>query len=245
MVVKDDADTVGFVLWQHLLGAPCFRAGFCSKTIIPDSEEHPLASSRAVPKDVLRWIRAYQKPHPPIGVAGVSPRSDTLLLAGERGYIPISINLVPPATLQGHWEAVEEGAAKTGQSPQRSTWRIAREVYVADTTAEARDQALNGTLGRDFEGYFLNLLPLFKMMDLMKTDSEMPDSDVTLEYLLDNIWIVGSPDEVAGKLRRLYQDVGGFGVLLAMGHEWQPRDKWERSMTLLAQEVMPQLADLS
>ena len=38
---------------QHLLGAPCFRAGFCSKTIIPDSEEHPLASSRAVPKDVV------------------------------------------------------------------------------------------------------------------------------------------------------------------------------------------------
>ena len=58
MVVKEDADTVGFVLWQHLLGAPCFRAGFCSKTIIPDSEEHPLASSRAVPKAVIRWIRA-------------------------------------------------------------------------------------------------------------------------------------------------------------------------------------------
>ena len=40
------------------MGAPCFRAGFCSKTIIPDSEGHPPASSRAVPKDVLRWIRA-------------------------------------------------------------------------------------------------------------------------------------------------------------------------------------------
>ena len=58
MVVKEDADTVGSVLWQHLLGAPCFRTGFCSKTIIPDSEEHPLASSRAVPKADLRWIRA-------------------------------------------------------------------------------------------------------------------------------------------------------------------------------------------
>ena len=58
MVVKEDADTVGIVLWRHQLGAPCFRAGFCSKTIIPDSEEHPLASSRAVPKAVLRWIRA-------------------------------------------------------------------------------------------------------------------------------------------------------------------------------------------
>ena len=58
VVVKDDADAVGIVRWQHLLGAPCFRAGFCSKTIIPDSEEHPLPSSRAVPKVVPRWIRA-------------------------------------------------------------------------------------------------------------------------------------------------------------------------------------------
>ena len=109
---------------------------------------------------------------------------------------------------------------------------------------EAREEALHGTLGRDFQEYFLKLLPVVKMMDLVKIDTEMPDSDVNIEYLVDNIWIVGSPDEVAGKLRRLYEDVGGFGVLLAMGHEWHPRDKWERSMTLLAQEVMPRLADL-
>ena len=58
VVVKDDADSVGIVVCQYLLGAPCFRAGFCSKTIIPDSEEHPLVSSRAVPKALPRWIRA-------------------------------------------------------------------------------------------------------------------------------------------------------------------------------------------
>ena len=39
VVVKDDADTVGIVLWQHLLGAPCFRAVFCCKTIIPEAQE--------------------------------------------------------------------------------------------------------------------------------------------------------------------------------------------------------------
>ena len=27
-------------------------------------------------------------------------------------------------------------------------------------------------------------------------------------------------------LRQLYEDVGGFGVLLAMGHEWDPKEKW-------------------
>ena len=78
MVVKEDADTVGFVLWQHLLGAPCFRAGFCSKTIIPDSEEHPLASSTAVPKAVLQWIRERLnrlRKHPSTRAAGpAAPR---------------------------------------------------------------------------------------------------------------------------------------------------------------------------
>ena len=67
---------------------------------------------------------------------------------------------------------------------------------------------------------------------------------MTPDYLLDNLWIAGSPDEVAARIRELYEYVGGFGVLLVMGHEWKPRDKWERSMRLLAEEVMPKLADL-
>jgi alkanesulfonate monooxygenase SsuD/methylene tetrahydromethanopterin reductase-like flavin-dependent oxidoreductase (luciferase family) len=79
---------------------------------------------------------------------------------------------------------------------------------------------------------------------MLKTDLTTPDSEVTLEYLLDNLWIVGSPDEVARKLRQLYEKVGGFGVLLAMGHEWHPKEQWMRSMTLLAKEVMPKLQDL-
>lgn len=59
--------------------------------------------------------------------------------------------------------------------------------------------------------------------------------------MLDNIWIVGSPDTVAAKLEKLAADVGGFGVLLAIAHEWQPREAWERSMSLLKTEVIPRL----
>ena len=190
-------------------------------------------------------IKPYQKPHPPIGVAGVSEKSDTLVLAGERGWIPMTINMVPTRLVKTHWQAVEEGARKTGRAPDRSTWRVAREVYVADTTEEARKEALQGVLKRDFEQYFLRILPQAKLLNILKTDPEMPDSEVTIEYLLDNIWIVGSPDVVADKLRRLYHDVGGFGVLLAMGHEWQPEDKWTNSMKLLAEEVMPRVVDLN
>lgn len=190
-------------------------------------------------------LKPYQQPHPPIGVAGVSPKSDTLILAGERGWIPLSINLVPMSTLRTHWEAVEEGARKTGRTPDKATWRIAREVYVAETTAKARQEVLEGVLRRDFEQYFFPLLGRLNMLNLLKTDPNMSDSEVTPEYLVDNIWIVGSPDDVAQKLRQLHQDVGGFGVLLAMAHEWQPHERWSRSMTLLAHEVLPKLADLS
>ena len=185
-------------------------------------------------------LKPYQKPHPPIAVAGVSANSDTLVMAGERGWMPISINLAPINTVKTHWEAVEKGAQKSGIHPNRDNWRIAREIYIADTTPQARKDALQGVLKRDAH-YFLKLLAHSGNLDLMKTNPDMSDSDINIEYIMNHIWIVGSPDLVTEKLMQLYYDVGGFGMLLAMAHEWNPRDKWVNSMNLLINEVMPKL----
>ena len=63
----------------------------------------------------LRTLRAhikpFQKPHPPIGVAGVSKGSETLKLAGEHGFLPMSLNL-NPSYVASHWASVEEGARR-------------------------------------------------------------------------------------------------------------------------------------
>jgi alkanesulfonate monooxygenase SsuD/methylene tetrahydromethanopterin reductase-like flavin-dependent oxidoreductase (luciferase family) len=187
-------------------------------------------------------LRPYQRPHPPIGVAGVSAKSETLVLAGERGYLPMSINFVPPRLLKTHWDAVETGARRAGRVADRRTWRIARDVHVADTNEQARREALEGPLARDYREYFLKLLPKIRGFDLVKVDPAMPDAEVTLDYLLDNIWIVGDPDTVAARLASLGQEVGGFGTLLVIAHEGRPRAAWERSMTLLQNEVLPQLS---
>ena len=186
-------------------------------------------------------LKPYQKPHPPIGVAGVNANSETLVLGGERGYIPMSINFVPKRLLRTHWDAVEQGAKRSGRVPDRMTWRIARDVHVADTNERARREALEGPIARDYRDYFLRLLPKIRGLDLLKVDPAMPDSGITLEYLLDNIWVVGDPDTVAAKLARLRDDVGGFGALLVIAHEGRPRTSWERSMTLLHDEVLPRL----
>ncbi len=186
-------------------------------------------------------IRPYQRPHPPIGVAGVSPHSSTLAMAGRRGWIPMSINLIPPVLLKTHWEAIEAGATEGGRAANRADWRVAREIFVAESEAEARAQALDGVIARDFRDYFLRLLPKVGMLGLLKNDPEMADGDVTIDYLVDNVFIVGSVDQVTQKLNDLVGEIGDFGTLLAMGHEWEPRDAWHQSMALLKHEVLPKV----
>ena len=81
-------------------------------------------------------IRPLQKPYPPIGVAGVSKGSETLKLAGEHGFLPMSLNL-NPGYVASHWESVEEGARRTGRSPRRADWRLVREIFIADSRSLA------------------------------------------------------------------------------------------------------------
>lgn len=190
-------------------------------------------------------VKPYQKPHPPIAVAGITEGSETLRIAGERDWIPMSINFASKDVLKTHWKSVEEGAVKAGKTADRSKWRIARDLYVAETTQQARRDVKEGTLARDFTDYFFKIVPKIRgNLNVFKTDKTMPDSDVTPDYMMDNLWIVGSPDDVVEQIKELYDSVGGFGVLLVMGHEWKPKDKWIRSMKLLTEEVMPKLKDL-
>ena len=187
-------------------------------------------------------VRPYQKPHPPIGVAGVSPRSSTLKMAAVKGWMPMSINLIPPVLLKTHWDAIAEGAEEAGRTPDPSEWRVAREIVVAETSAKARKLACEGVLARDFRDYFFRLLPKVGMLKLLKNDQDMADSDVTIEYMVDNVFIVGSVDEVAQKLNDLRGEIGPFGTLLAMGHDWEPYEDWHQSMALLKNEVLPKVA---
>ncbi|MGQ0794251.1 MAG: LLM class flavin-dependent oxidoreductase [Deltaproteobacteria bacterium] len=190
-------------------------------------------------------IKPYQKPHPPIAVAGITQGSESLKIAGRRDWIPMSINFASKEALKSHWASVEEGARETSRMADRRKWRIARDIYIAQTSEEARRDVIEGTLARDFTDYFFKIVPKIRgNLDIFKLDKTLPDSAVTPEYLIENLWIVGSPEDAARQIRDLYASVGGFGVLLAMGHEWHPKDKWVRSMELLATEVMPRLADL-
>ena len=190
-------------------------------------------------------LKPFQKPHPPIAVPGMTAQSRLMRAAGERGWAPMSSNLVHPRFVKSHWDQVAGGAAEGGRTADRSTWRIAREIYVDDTTVAARAYARRGSLARGYEDYFFKLFGRNGQNALWKCRDDLPTSDLTLDYMIDNMWLVGDPESVASQIRELYERVGGFGTLLWVTHDWDDADRWRRSMRLLATEVMPRLTDLA
>ena len=206
---------------------------------------HKISPEPIHPIELYYHMKPYQKPHPPIAVAGSSPDSETLVLAGEMGWWPMSSNFLHSTALPRNWQAVEKGASRTGATASRNDWRIARQIHVADTTEQAQDEALNGAMADSFENYFRPLMGFSRSYANLKRELEMSDDELTSQYMLDNFWIVGDPDECTRQLRQLYEDVGGFGTLLLVCHDWgKDQKKWYHSLELMAKEVLPALQDL-
>lgn len=190
------------------------------------------------------YMKPYQKPHPPIGVAATSLGSAAIRVAGERGWIPMSSSLLAPAHLPGHWQMVEAGAASAGRTADRRQWRIGRDVFVADTGPLARERALE-VLGRNYVRHQYPNRRGTPQMAAAKLDPGMPDEAVDVDYMMEHLWIVGDPQECADRIRRLYETVGGFGMLLGITTDSDDPAWDHRSLELLIEEVGPRIADLS
>ena len=91
----------------------------------------------------------------------------------------------------------------------------------------------------------MKVVQAFGALPFLKHDPSVPDSDVTIEYLARNSWLVGSPETVARKIEALHQQVGGFGVLLVLGFDYADSpEAWRHSLELLARDVGPRIAHL-
>jgi alkanesulfonate monooxygenase SsuD/methylene tetrahydromethanopterin reductase-like flavin-dependent oxidoreductase (luciferase family) len=189
------------------------------------------------------YMKPYQKPHPPIGVAATSLGSGSIRLAGERGWIPMSSSLLAPIHLKDHWHLVEAGAASAGRVADRQQWRIGRDIFVAETSALAREHARQ-VLGRNYVRHQYPNRYGSSQMAATKIDPSMPDEAVDVDYMMEHMWIVGDPQECADRIRQLYETVGGFGMLLAITQDSDNAEWDHRSLQLLMEEVGPRVADL-
>jgi alkanesulfonate monooxygenase SsuD/methylene tetrahydromethanopterin reductase-like flavin-dependent oxidoreductase (luciferase family) len=68
---------------------------------------------------VGEFVKPLQQPHPPIAISIMSPASSSALMAGERGWIPISgASFLQPRYTSSHWEKYEVRLCKS-RSPSR------------------------------------------------------------------------------------------------------------------------------
>ena len=155
----------------------------------------------------------------------------------------MSSALLSSTQLPGHWKTVAEGAADSGRTADRSQWRIARDIFVGPTPAIARERA-RAVLGRNYEVHQLPSRRGTWQMGAAKLSPDMPDDAMDVDYMMENIWIVGDPAECADKIRALHETVGGFGTLLSVTAD-SDDPVWDyESLQLLAEEVGPRIKDI-
>jgi alkanesulfonate monooxygenase SsuD/methylene tetrahydromethanopterin reductase-like flavin-dependent oxidoreductase (luciferase family) len=181
-----------------------------------------------------------QKPHPPIAVPGMSRNSPSMKTAARRGHQPFAHCLIPGNVVADTWKTYETAALEAGRQPNRSDWKVARSIFLADTTQEAVRRTRANSLGQNYE-YIGKLFDRGLGRKIYKRDLEMSDADCNLDYLMQEQIIAGDVDEVLRRLLLLVEETGPFGTLVLMGYDWDDKAAWVRSMELFARELMPAL----
>ena len=172
--------------------------------------------------------KPFQQPHPPIHVPSISRASSGLTKAAERGFRFISHHMIHASALRDQWQAYSRAANSAGRAAQPSDWAVARNVFVADTTEEARRLAKSNSLGRCIQ-YILDLTRATAPsgIAMWKRDAEQADSDCALDYFMDDVVIAGDPGHVTERLLELREQIGPFGTLVLTAHDWDDLDQME------------------
>jgi len=182
-----------------------------------------------------------QSPHPAIAVPCVSRDSFSVKTAAARGFQPFRHHMISTETLKNHWSTYQTAAASADRQPRIADWKVSRNVFVAETTAEARQTVRENSLGRCIE-YILELSQKHGPgLDMWKRTPEMPDAECNLDYFLDEVVIAGNPEEVTRQLLDFREKVGPFGTLVLVAHDWDDKPRWTRSLERFAREVVPAL----
>ena len=99
---------------------------------------------------------------------------------------------------------------------------MARSIFVADDdrTAKAYGGDDANSPYRFYMKQLLTKLARFKRFAAFKSRPDMPDADITLDYVVDNLVIRGTVNQVVEKILAMHETIGDFGTLLYCGKDW-------------------------
>ncbi|HWO72840.1 MAG TPA: LLM class flavin-dependent oxidoreductase [Dehalococcoidia bacterium] len=188
------------------------------------------------------WPRPLQQPHPPIVLPAES--DDGLRLAARR-RVPTGSAYRPAARTKAIFDKYRQYAAEYGWTPSPEDCMVLRPVYVAETMAEAREEA------EPHINYFWQKLLAYhrgaaKLLgQVPSTASERPlyeyDLDLTQK---EGLGFIGDPDYVFEAIKQQMRELGA-GVLMGLFQFGSlPHELATKNARLFAQTVLPELRRL-
>ena len=183
-------------------------------------------------RDARLQLKSFQQPHLEVAIAAsISPTG--AIAAGKYGAGLLSIAATSKGgfdALGTHWNTWNVESEKHGNVADRNKWRLVGPMHLAETKAEAEEQAKYGIL--EFSRYFSHVLPAG------------PTQGDTAEEIIANVHeggfaVIGTPDDAITKIQSLIDESGGFGTFLLFAHDWARPDHTHASFELFAKYVMP------
>lgn len=211
---------------------------------LPDNR-YKVSTARTAAPDlgIGQLPKPYQSPRPEIVGTVLAPFSQGVVAMGRRDFHPLSANFLLSKWLPSHWANYAQGKSEVGEVADVKDWRVARTIFVADDSKTAANYGRYDEKS-PYLAYYRQILAKLhrsKRLFVMKDHKDQPDSEVTLDKIMDELVIYGTPDEVAEKILALREVSGDFGEIVYAGMDWVDGDLAKRSMTLMAEKVMPKV----
>ncbi len=187
--------------------------------------------------------KPYQNPRPEIVGTVVAPFSKGVVLMGKRDFHPISANFLLAKWAKTHWQNYVEGKASVGLEADTSDWRVARTIFVADDEATAKSYGGDASTS-PYRFYYNQIMSKFARigrLSVFKDRIDQPDSEITLDYVLDKLVLKGTVNSVVDQILAMREVTGDFGEIVYAGLDWVDPKLAKRSMELMATEVMPRV----
>jgi alkanesulfonate monooxygenase SsuD/methylene tetrahydromethanopterin reductase-like flavin-dependent oxidoreductase (luciferase family) len=193
---------------------------------------HNFNEARAVP-------RPFQKPHPPIRIAGAS--EDTFPVLGALGYpLFVAVRSGSLSALAPDLHAYREAYSAAGHKGKGEV-HLRLTLHIAETDAEARSQAHDSIMA----GYQKLITQLEGSPNARRRAELETVRTLTYEDIMRDKVVIGSPETVAARLSELRDVLGIDGILAELNFgAMLPPDQMMRSLRLLCQDVRSLLRPL-
>jgi alkanesulfonate monooxygenase SsuD/methylene tetrahydromethanopterin reductase-like flavin-dependent oxidoreductase (luciferase family) len=143
--------------------------------------------------------------------------------------------------LKGRFELYRERASKSRgyEVPLGKGIALVRDVYVAETMEQARQDAAEAVLNN--YRWICHWRGLGNLMDPGETVKE--GQELNYEFLHPRNLLFGTPDYVAEKIQELKEELNLETLLLWVNHNGLPHEKMMKSLKLFTEEVMPRFTE--